>query len=60
MERDWQNNYADQGEAMNGIAHYIVSFDNSHRLYSKLGNLPPNAFKQKSAIKQSIGLCEMT
>ena len=60
MERVWQNDYANHGEAMNDIAHYIVSFYNSHRLHSKLGNLPPNAFEQKSAIKQLIGLCEKT
>ena len=31
---------------MSDIAHYIVSFYNSHRLHSKLGNLQPNAFEQ--------------
>lgn len=60
MERVWQKDYANQAEAMNDIADYIVSFYNSQRLHSKLGNLPPNAFEQKSAIKQPIGLCEKT
>ncbi len=60
MERVWQNDYANHAEAMNDIADYIVSFYNSQRLHSKLGNLPPNAFEQKSAIKQSIGVCEKT
>jgi len=60
MERVWQNDYANHGEAMNDIADYIVSFYNSQRLHSKLGNLPPNAFEQKSAIKQPIGVCEKT
>ena len=60
MERVWQNDYANHGEAMNDIADYIVSFYNSQRLHSKQGNLPPNAFEQKSAIKQPIGVCEKT
>jgi transposase InsO family protein len=45
---------------MNNIADYIVNFYNSQRLHSKLGNLPPNAFDQKSAIKLPIGLYEKT
>lgn len=60
MERVWQKDYANHAEAMNDVADYIVSFYNSQRLHSKLGNLPPNAFEQKSAIKQPIGLCEKT
>ena len=36
-------------EAMNDVTHYIVSFYNSQRLHSKLGNLPSNALEQKSA-----------
>ena len=60
MERVWQNDYANHAEATNDIADYIVSFYNSQRLHSKLGNLPPNAFEQKSAIKQPIGMCEKT
>ena len=60
MERVWQRDYANQVEATNDIADYIVSFYNSQRLHSKLGNLPPNAFEQQSAIKQPISLCEIT
>jgi transposase InsO family protein len=60
MERVWQNDYANHAEATSDIADYIVSFYNSQRLHSKLGNLPPNAFEQKSAIKQPIGMCEKT
>lgn len=60
MERIWQKDYANHAEAMNDIADYIVRFYNSQRLHSKLGNLPLNAFEQKSAIKQPIGLCEKT
>ncbi len=58
LERVWQRDYANHGEAMNDIADYIVSFYNNVRLHSKLGNLSPNAFEQKSAIKQPIGVCE--
>lgn len=60
MERVWQTDYANHAEATNDIADYIVSFYNSQRLHSKLGNLPPNAFEQKSAITQPIGLYEIT
>ena len=60
MERVWQKDYANHAEAMNDVSDYIVSFYNSQRLHSKLGNLPPNAFEQKSAIKEPIGLCEKT
>ena len=45
---------------MRDIADYIVNFYNSVRLHSTLGNLPPNAFEQQSAIKQPIGVCELT
>jgi transposase InsO family protein len=60
MERVWQRDYANQAEASKDIADYIVNFYNSQRLHSKLGNLPPNAFVQQSAIKQPIGVCEKT
>ena len=60
MERVWQRDYANHAEATNDIADYIVSFYNSVRPHSKLGNLPPNAFEQQSVIHQPIGLCEKT
>ena len=60
MERVWQRDYANHAEAMRDIADYIVNFYNSVRLHSTLGNLPPNAFEQQSAIKQPIGVCELT
>ncbi|WP_409516388.1 hypothetical protein [Comamonas sp.] len=43
---------------MTNIADYIVGFYKSVRLHSKLGNLPPNAFEQKSAIKLPIAVSE--
>ncbi|MEB0060127.1 hypothetical protein [Variovorax sp. LG9.2] len=45
---------------MSDIADDIVSFYNSVRLHSALGNLPPNAFEQKSAINQPIDVSEIT
>ena len=56
MERVWQRDYANHAEATRDIA----DFYNSVRLHSTLGNLPPNAFEQQSAIKQPIGVCELT
>ena len=60
MKRVWQKDYANHTEAMNDVAHYIVSFYSSQLPHSKLGNLPPNAFEQKSAIKELISVCEKT
>ena len=60
MERVWQRDYANHAEATSDIADYIVSFYNSVRLHSKLGNLPPNAFEQQSAIKKPIAVSEIT
>jgi transposase InsO family protein len=54
MERVWQRDYANHGEATADIADYVVAFYNSVRLHSKLGNLPPNAYERKTAIKQPI------
>ena len=59
-ERVWQRDYANHAEATTDIADYIVGFYNSVRLHSKLGNLPPNAFEQQSAIKQPIDVSEKT
>jgi putative transposase len=59
-ERVWQCDYANHAEAMTDIADYIVGIYNSVRLHSKLGNLPPNAFEQKSAIKLPIAMSGKT
>ncbi|WP_411910623.1 IS3 family transposase [Paucibacter sp. DJ1R-11] len=59
-ERVWQRDYANHAESLTDIADYIVGFYNSVRLHSKLGNLPPNAFGQQSAIKQLIAVSEKT
>ena len=60
MERVWQRDDANRGEVMSDIADYIVGFYNSVRLHSTPGNLPPNAFKQKSAINRPIDVSEIT
>ncbi len=60
MQRIWQRDYANHAEAMSDIADYIVSFYNSVRLHSALGNLPPNAFEHESAINQPINVSEIT
>ena len=58
MERVWQRDYANHGEAITDVADYIVNFYNSVRLHSKLGNLSPNAFEHKSATQQPIDVSE--
>ena len=49
MERVWQRDYANQGEAECDIADYIVRFYNDRRLNSTLGYKSPNAFEKQSA-----------
>ena len=56
MERVWQGDYANHAETTTDMADYVVGFYNSVRLQSKVGNLPPNAFGYKLAIKYLIGL----
>ena len=58
--RVWQRDCANHAEAMTDIADYIVGFYSSVRLHSKLGNLPPKAFEQKSAIEQPVAVSEKT
>ena len=60
MERVWQRDDANHAEAMSDIADHIISFCNSVRLHASLGNLPPNAFEQKSAINQLIDVSQIT
>ena len=45
MERVWQGQYANHGEAQRDIADYIVNFYNAQRLHSTLGYVPPNEFE---------------
>jgi transposase InsO family protein len=60
MERVWQRQYANHGEARRDINQYIVSFYNAVRLHSTLGYLSPVAYEAKLTVKQPIGLSEMT
>jgi len=60
MERVWQKDYANDSEAINDIADYIVGFYNSVRLHSKLGNLSPNAFERESTAEKLIDVSEIT
>jgi putative transposase len=60
MERVWQRQYANQTEARNDIADYIVSFYNCERLNSALGNLPPTVYERKMAAQKPIQVSEIT
>ena len=58
MERVWQRDYANHGEATRDITDYIVGFYNDERLHSKLGYLSPNAYERATATKHPIGVSE--
>ena len=60
MERVWQRNYANQTEARIDIISYIVGFYNSERINSVLGNLSPAVFERNMAVKELIGVSEIT
>ena len=56
QERVWQRSHANPAESKRDITDYIVSFYNSRRLHSDLGNLPPNAYDRNQADKQPISV----
>ena len=60
MERVWQRQYANQTEAKNDVADYIVNFYNCVRLNSVLGNLPPTVYERKMAAQDPIVVSEIT
>ena len=60
MERVWQRQYANQTEAKNDVADYIVNFYNCVRLNSALGNLPPTVYERKMATQDPIVVSEIT
>lgn len=60
MERVWQRDYANHGEAIRDITGYIVGFYNTCRLHSKLNYLPPAIYEQQMAAKQPIRVSEKT
>ena len=47
MERIWQRDYANHGEAQADIADYIVGFYNPIRLHSTLGYRSPAQHEQQ-------------
>ena len=49
MERVWQRDYANHGEAIADVTDYIVGFYNTVRLHSKLGYRSPAQFEQMAA-----------
>lgn len=49
MERVWQQDYANQGEAERDIHEYIAGFYNERRLHSTLNYTSPNAFERRAA-----------
>jgi putative transposase len=60
MERVWQRDYANHGEAQRDIADYIVGFYNSTRLHSSLGYLSPTVYERKMAATLPIAVSEIT
>jgi putative transposase len=60
MERVWQSDYANHGEAQRDITEYIVSFYNGVRLHSTLGYLSPAAYKRQMAVIPPILVSEIT
>jgi transposase InsO family protein len=60
MERVWQRDYANHGEAQRDISDYIVSFYNGVRLHSTLGYLSPAAYERKMAATPPILVSEIT
>jgi len=63
MERVWQRQYANHGEAIHDVADYIVNFYYPVHLHSTLGYLAPNSFEQRAAQMhltlwpQTLSLC---
>lgn len=60
MERVWQQDYANHGEAEKDITEYIVGFYNGLRLHSARGYLPPAIYEQEMAAKEPIEVSENT
>jgi transposase InsO family protein len=60
MERVWQRDYANHGEAQRDITEYIVSFYNGVRLHSTLGYLSPADYERQIAATPPILVSEIT
>jgi len=59
MERVWQRDYANHGEAVRDVTEYIVGFYNNVRLHSTIGYLTPTAYERAEAGKQPIKVSEI-
>jgi putative transposase len=60
MERVWQRDYANHGEAQRDITEYIASFYNGVRLHSTLGYLSPAAYERQTAVTPPVLVSEIT
>lgn len=60
MERIWQRDYANHGEAQRDITEYIVGFYNRARLHSTLGYLSTVDYEQQMAETPPILVSEIT
>jgi len=60
MERVWQRDYANHGEAKRDIVEYIVGFYNTCRLHSALNYLPPVIYEREMATKKPILVSEIS
>jgi transposase InsO family protein len=59
MERVWQQDYANHGEAQRDIADYVVRFYNGTRHHSKLRYLSPAVYERKMAAIPPIPVSEI-
>lgn len=60
MERVWQRDYANHGEAIRDVTGYIVGFYNTCRLHSTLNYLPPVVYEQEMAATQPVRVSGVT
>jgi putative transposase len=59
MERVWQRDYANHGEAQCDLTEYIVGFYNGVRLHSTLGYLSPAVYEREMVATPPIGVSEI-
>lgn len=60
MERVWQRDYANHGEAEKDITEYIVGFYNCLRLHSARNYLSPSRYESEMAAQKPISVSENT
>jgi len=60
MERVWQQEYANQMEAIKDVTDYIVGFYNCQRRHSALGNFAPMDYENQFSAKRPIEVSEIT